>query len=45
MPLLACDAAAVGNPCYPNCDASTSPPILNILDFNCFLNAFIAGCP
>src|SRR5678815_1579631 len=29
--------------CYPNCDASTSPPILNVNDFTCFLNAFAAG--
>jgi hypothetical protein len=35
-----------GNPapvCYANCDASTTPPTLNILDFNCFLNKFAAG--
>ncbi len=30
-------------PCYPNCDSSTSPPVLNILDFSCFLNRFAAG--
>jgi hypothetical protein len=30
-------------PCYANCDASTAAPVLNILDFNCFLNAFSAG--
>jgi hypothetical protein len=29
--------------CYPNCDASTTAPILNVLDFNCFLNRFAAG--
>jgi photosystem II stability/assembly factor-like uncharacterized protein len=29
--------------CYANCDASTVAPILNVLDFNCFLNAFSAG--
>jgi hypothetical protein len=34
-----------GAPCYPNCDNSTTPPILNVLDFNCFLNRFAAGCP
>jgi hypothetical protein len=39
---LACTA---GSACYANCDNSTSPPILNILDFNCFLNKFAAGCP
>jgi hypothetical protein len=30
-------------PCYPNCDGSTAAPILNVLDFNCFLNRFTAG--
>jgi len=29
--------------CYPNCDQSTTPPVLNVLDFNCFLNRFSAG--
>jgi hypothetical protein len=29
--------------CYPNCDGSTTPPVLNVLDFNCFLNRFSAG--
>jgi hypothetical protein len=31
--------------CYPNCDASTTPPTLNVLDFSCFLNRFAAGDP
>ncbi len=36
----------VGQPgCYANCDFSTTPPILNVQDFNCFLNKFAAGCP
>jgi hypothetical protein len=26
--------------CYPNCDESTTPPILNVEDFACFLNRF-----
>jgi hypothetical protein len=30
-------------PCYANCDGSTVAPVLNVLDFNCFLNAFAAG--
>jgi len=30
-------------PCYANCDASTSAPVLNVLDFTCFLNRFAAG--
>jgi hypothetical protein len=29
--------------CYPNCDGSTIPPVLNVLDFNCFLNRFTTG--
>jgi len=31
--------------CYPNCDQSTTPPILNANDFQCFLNAFAANDP
>jgi hypothetical protein len=36
---------AAGTPggCYPNCDGSTAVPVLNVLDFNCFLNRFSAG--
>jgi len=30
-------------PCYPNCDASTAQPVLNVNDFACFLNRFAAG--
>lgn len=30
-------------PCYPNCDASTIAPILNVNDFQCFLNLFANG--
>jgi glucose/arabinose dehydrogenase len=29
--------------CWANCDGSTQEPALNVLDFNCFLNAFSAG--
>jgi hypothetical protein len=41
-------AATLGNvtvpaACYANCDNSTIPPVLNIQDFACFLNAFAAG--
>jgi hypothetical protein len=28
--------------CYANCDNSTSPPILNVNDFVCFMNRFAA---
>jgi serralysin len=34
-----------GQSCYANCDASTAAPILNVLDFSCFLNKFAAGDP
>ncbi len=30
-------------PCYVNCDHSTTPPFLNVLDFSCFVNLFAAG--
>lgn len=29
--------------CYANCDSSTIPPVLNVADFVCFLNAFASG--
>jgi hypothetical protein len=32
-----------GPACAANCDASTTPPILNVLDFQCFLNRFASG--
>jgi probable HAF family extracellular repeat protein len=31
--------------CAANCDGSTAPPVLNILDFNCFINRYTAGDP
>ena len=37
-------AIMVPDPCYANCDQSTIAPILNINDFQCFLNKFAAGC-
>jgi len=41
-----CSSGICAQPaCYPNCDNSTAPPVLNVLDFNCFLNRFTAGCP
>jgi type 1 glutamine amidotransferase len=37
---------AAGVPaCYGNCDGSSTAPVLNVLDFNCFLNRFLAGDP
>jgi hypothetical protein len=35
--------AEAGPGCYANCDGSTAPPVLNVLDFSCFLNRFGAG--
>ena|ERR1051326_1558612 len=29
--------------CWANCDNSTIAPVLNVLDFSCFLNHFAAG--
>jgi peptidase M1-like protein/CopC domain-containing protein len=34
-----------GYTCYPNCDNSTAPPVLNVADFTCFLQRFAAGDP
>ncbi len=33
------------NGCYANCDGGTTAPVLNVLDFSCFLNKFAAGDP
>ncbi|MEX2218686.1 MAG: hypothetical protein WD749_07990 [Phycisphaerales bacterium] len=35
--------AFVPAPCYPNCDASTQGPVLNVSDFGCFLTRYAAG--
>jgi probable HAF family extracellular repeat protein len=32
-------------PCYANCDSSTTNPVLNANDFQCFLNKYAAGDP
>jgi len=32
-------------PCYANCDGSTTAPILNVNDFSCFLTRYAAGDP
>jgi hypothetical protein len=29
--------------CYPNCDSSVTPPVLNVGDFTCFLQRYAAG--
>jgi hypothetical protein len=31
--------------CYANCDGSTTPPVLNVADFTCFLQRYAAGDP
>jgi hypothetical protein len=31
--------------CYPNCDGSSQPPVLNVADFSCFLQRFAAAHP
>jgi hypothetical protein len=33
----------VGAPCYPNCDNSVEPPVINVQDFTCFLQRYAAG--
>jgi hypothetical protein len=30
-------------PCYANCDQSTVAPVLNVNDFQCFINKFAAA--
>lgn len=43
-PVQAGDLAVVpAATCYANCDASNTPPVLNVLDFTCFLNRFAAA--
>jgi photosystem II stability/assembly factor-like uncharacterized protein len=34
---------SLGAACYPNCDGSTTAPVLNVADFTCFLQKFGAG--
>jgi hypothetical protein len=38
-------AVAIPEPCYANCDQSTSTPLLNVNDFVCFQSRFAAGDP
>ncbi|MEX2219848.1 MAG: hypothetical protein WD749_13940 [Phycisphaerales bacterium] len=39
------DIAPIAGPaaCYANCDNSTTPPVLNVADFGCFLTRYAAG--
>lgn len=39
----AIDNISYGPACYANCDCSTAPPVLNALDFGCFINKFASG--
>jgi hypothetical protein len=41
--LTAAEIATLTGACYANCDGSTTSPVLNVLDFQCFLNRFAAG--
>ena len=36
---------AAASTCYANCDGSTTPPVLNVLDFACFINLYGTGNP
>jgi hypothetical protein len=37
------EIVAASSGCYPNCDNSTTSPILNVQDFTCFLQRYAAG--
>jgi hypothetical protein len=37
--------ARIPTPCYANCDGSTTPPVLNVGDFTCFLQKYAAADP
>jgi hypothetical protein len=37
--------ARVEGECYTNCDGSTTPPVLNVADFACFLQRFALADP
>ncbi len=41
---LTTDPAAL-SVCYANCDCSTGAPLLNVLDFACFVNKYASGDP
>ncbi|MEX2217974.1 MAG: hypothetical protein WD749_04370 [Phycisphaerales bacterium] len=36
---------AILGACYANCDSSTTPPVLNVADFGCFLTRYAAAEP
>ena len=35
--------ATIPTGCYPNCDNSTTTPVLTVADFRCYLSRFAAG--
>jgi hypothetical protein len=37
--------SSVALPCYANCDGSTTPPVVNVNDFVCFMSKYVAGDP
>ncbi len=41
MPLMGGGTPA----CYANCDASTTAPVLNVMDFSCFMERYASGNP
>jgi hypothetical protein len=41
----ACFVNSNQSSCYANCDHSTTPPVLNVIDFTCFLQKFAAADP
>jgi len=43
--LLGSCFVSTGPACYPNCDGSSVPPILNVSDFICFQTKYAAGDP
>jgi hypothetical protein len=42
---VAMDTATINLACYANCDNSTTPPVLNVADFTCFLQKFAIADP
>ena len=45
LPFRLLGSVSSGPPCYANCDASTVAPCLNVNDFICFNNLFVANAP
>jgi hypothetical protein len=43
LPFMVRGTAVSAPACYANCDGSSVAPVLNVLDFSCFLNKFAAG--